>query len=455
MREHTPLLYRFLMAFLALILGLSSTSLAETNTRHAVLISIDGLADFHLDNPKLELPNIRELIAEGVWPDHSITVFPSVTHPSHTSLVTGVTPRLHGVVGNRVRNRETGEAYHITNKARVESVRVETLFDWAKAGGRSTASFFWPETKDDPSIDFNIPEVFNSEGNGDIEAVSRSLIEELIEAGIPVDLYFEWYPVDYLRPAGDVLLARAAAYAIECYKPTVLAIHLLATDVTQHEYGPEHYVSQNALTVADHCVGIVREAIEAAGISDETVLIVTGDHGFVTVDYNLNLWPVFEPLGGKLRFDEQGWALFVEPTEQFLLERDRPALEKILDEVRRLEGVARVFSSEEFPELGLPKYEENPLISGRYLVLGKVDNHLRVSPELPPGRFRKEKPYYGHGYLPDHPAMHVGIVIAGSGIRSGVRVGSVRSIDIAPTIAHVLGLETEGIEGRVLTEILE
>ncbi len=455
MRKHLLCSDYFSLAILVLVSFFAGTCLGETKTRHVVLISIDGLADFHLENRDLELPNIRELISTGVWPDHSVTVFPSVTHPSHTSLVTGVTPRLHGVVGNRVRNRETGESFHITNKPRLESIRVKTLFDWAKEKGGMTAAFFWPETKDDPSIDFNIPEVFNSDGNGDIDAVSPALIEELNSAGIPIELYFEWYSVDYLRPTGDILLARAAAYAIDRYRPAILAIHLLATDVMQHAFGPGHYMAHHALTVADHCVGIIRESIERAGISDETVLIVTGDHGFVTVEYDLNLWPIFEPLGDKVRLHPQGWALFVEKTARFSPEADQPLLVKVLEEVESLEGVQRVLASDQFPELGLPTYEENRLIQGQYMVLAEVDNHLRSDSDLPLGKVRKQKPYHGHGYLPGHPAMHVGIVIEGSDIRSGVRVGPVRSIDVAPTIAHLLGLDVEGVEGRVLSEILE
>jgi len=420
-----------------------------------VLVSIDGLADFHLENQDLELPNIRELIANGVWPDHSITVFPSVTHPSHTSLVTGVTPRLHGVVGNGVRDRETGESFHITNKPRLESVQVKTLFDWAKEKGEMTAAFFWPETKDDPSIDFNIPEVFNSHGNGDLDSVSPSLVKELNSAGIPIELYFEWYPIGYMRPAGDILLAQAAGYAIERDKPAILAIHLQSTDALQHAYGPGHYMAHNALTVTDHCVGIIRESIERAGISDETVLIITGDHGFVTVEYDLNLGPAFEPLGDKVRLSTQGWALFVETTARFSADSDGPLLARILEEVKAVEGVQRVLSSNQFPELGLPTYEENRLIQGQYMVLGDLDNHLRADSNLPLGRVSKQKPYHGHGYLPDHPVMHVGIVIAGSDIRSGVRMGPVQSIDVAPTIAYLLGLDAEGVEGRVLTEILE
>src|SRR5262245_53633330 len=79
--------------------------------RHVVLISIAGFAAYHLADPSIDLPNIRTLAKAGVAADSSETVFPSVTHPSHTTLITGVTPRRHGVVDNTVTNRRTGQSF--------------------------------------------------------------------------------------------------------------------------------------------------------------------------------------------------------------------------------------------------------------------------------------------------------------------------------------------------------
>ena len=63
-------------------------------------------------------------------------------------------------------------------------------------------------------------------------------------------------------------------------------------------------------------------------------------------------------------------------------------------------------------------------------------------------------PYHGHGYLPDHPDMYPALVLSGSGIARGARLGHVRNVDVAPTIAALLGVELRGVEGRVLREAL-
>ena len=72
-----------------------------------------------------------------------------------------------------------------TNLDRTVSVKVPTLFDVARRGGLSTASFFWPETRNDPSIDFNVPEVFTPESKADINAVPKAVLDELRGAGVP------------------------------------------------------------------------------------------------------------------------------------------------------------------------------------------------------------------------------------------------------------------------------
>ena len=190
-----------------------------------------------------------------------------MTHPSHTTLVTGVVPKVHGVIGNRLVNRETGERFHITNKPHSESVRVPTIFDAAKDRGLVTAAFYWPESRDDSALDYNIPEVFDGD-TADPSAADPAFLEELRQADVPIDLYYRWYKDHARKGASDVILADAAAYVIGTYRPHLLAIHFLVTDEMQHAYGSEHYRSKEALTIADHAVGILRKAVDDAGLGD-------------------------------------------------------------------------------------------------------------------------------------------------------------------------------------------
>jgi arylsulfatase A-like enzyme len=435
---------------------LAGSGLAVAGEPRVVLVSIDGLAAYHVADESLELPNLRELIRSGVRAESSETVFPSVTHPSHTTIVTGVMPRTHGVVGNRLRNRLTGERYHITNLPHGTSVRVPTIFDAAKDAGLRTASYFWPENKDDPALDRSIPEVFTEDSVADRGAADPEYLEELREANVPIDLFYEGYGKLGLNGAGDVALAMAAAHEIRTRQPQLLAIHFVSTDATQHWYGPAHELSRASLTVADACVGILRDAVEGAGLTADTTFVIAADHGFHSVEHGVNVYPVFRDAGltDRLAFHRWGWTLFVETLPAFEPGRDGPALESALEKALALEGVGRVVRPEEFHDMGFPRYEEDPHVPGQYMVIGDIDTLVRADPEAAAGRSRFPEAHHEHGFPPEHPRMYPGLILSGRGIRSGERLGHVHNLDIAPTIVHLLGLEMEGFEGRVLVEAL-
>lgn len=439
---------------LLLLLSLSLPALAQPSER-VILISIDGFAAYHLTNQELELPNIRRLIRDGVWAASSETVFPSVTHPSHTSILTGVEPRIHGVLSNGLVDRETGERFHPTNKRRKEIVMAPTLFDAAKAKGLVTASFFWPETREDPSIDFNIAEVFDPNRKADISAVDPAVLEELREAGVPIDLYFKWYGSDRMM-AADRILAESAAYALEQHKPGLLTIHFLVTDEQQHEHGPHHYLAQTALTHTDAAVGLLMETVERLGLKETTTFIVAADHGFHSVYHKMNVRPAFERAGvvDKLEMGGYGWTLSIRKKNSFRDAEDLPKLEQAFAELTKLPNIARIVRPEDMHGLGLPRFEESKYVRGQYMVLPDIDTFLTVEPHESMERVPLEKPSHGHGYLPTNPRMYTSLVLSGAGIERGVTIGHVRNLDIAPTVARLLGLDMRNVSGRVLEEAL-
>jgi len=72
--------------------------------RHVIVVSIDGLMPESYRQPdahRLEIPTLRRLVAEGASSSGALSVFPSVTYPSHTSMASGVIPGRHGIVSNR------------------------------------------------------------------------------------------------------------------------------------------------------------------------------------------------------------------------------------------------------------------------------------------------------------------------------------------------------------------
>jgi predicted AlkP superfamily pyrophosphatase or phosphodiesterase len=381
-----------------------------------------------------------------------------MTHPSHTTLTTGVTPRRHGVVENTVTDRRTGREFHITNLPRQESIRVRTLFDVVHDAGLRTAAFFWPETKDDRSIDDNLAEVFREAGPGpDPAAVTPGLLAELRQAGVPIDGFYAFYDDPFAQSAADIALTRAAAHVFTKRRPSLTALHLLVADKLQHEYGPAHYLARASLTTADYCIGLLREAVAAAGMSERTTFVIAADHGFVTSRYEVNVAPaIADPaLEGRVRWTTNKWYLFAETTPQFDPARDTAALNRVLARVAALPSVARVIRPEDVAALGYPDYAHNPYVPGQYIVAGDIDTHLVIDTSSPSTERRlRRRPYHGHGYLPGHPAMYPALVLSGAGIVHGGRLGHVRNVDVAPTIAALLGVTLPDVEGRVLRDAL-
>src|SRR3984957_16926903 len=110
---------------------------ASTAARHKLLVlSIDGLDWRYIkqaDAFHLRIPNIRRLMREGSSADGVVGVYPSVTWPSHTTLITGVIPDVHGILGNRRPRAEGGDYYWSS-----DLLKAPTLWQAAKNQGLVT-----------------------------------------------------------------------------------------------------------------------------------------------------------------------------------------------------------------------------------------------------------------------------------------------------------------------------
>src|SRR5262249_47185445 len=80
-------------------------ALAESAPPTLVLTRFDGLGPDYVTAPDpqgLKLPSLRRFLKEGAFADGVPGVIPTVTYPSHTSLITGVSPAKHGILSNTV-----------------------------------------------------------------------------------------------------------------------------------------------------------------------------------------------------------------------------------------------------------------------------------------------------------------------------------------------------------------
>jgi predicted AlkP superfamily pyrophosphatase or phosphodiesterase len=254
--------------------------------KHVVLISIDGLCpEFYLD-PNWGMVNIRQVMNTGSYAQGVRGSFPTVTYPSHTTIVSGVLPAKHGIYYNT-----PVEPLGISGKWfwYYKDIKVPTLWTAAKEAGLVTAGVSWPVTVGAP-IDYNLPEyVILPKNKGE----KKDEIKALYDESYPKSLFKEVQDnaIGQIGEFGATLdnytndqnKARMAGYILRKYKPAFLAIHIGLTDHFEHEEGRDGDKVRSAVVGVDVAVKTIMDAVEMAGITKSTTFIITGDHGFVDI----------------------------------------------------------------------------------------------------------------------------------------------------------------------------
>lgn len=212
----------------ACALGLAAAN-ATPRAEHVFVISFDqGNPDLIQRSP---MPTFHAMAAEGARNWNAYTTIPANTLPSHTSMLTGVGPQAHQVLWNDY-TPENG------------LVQVPTIFSLAKARGLTTAMFVGKEK----FKHLNLP--------GSMDA-------------------FVWP-----QPEDNALaVARAFAAKVGKLKPNVCFIHFRDPDTVGHKTGSASPEKIQALADCDAALKIIKDAIAAAGLTANSVIILTADHG--------------------------------------------------------------------------------------------------------------------------------------------------------------------------------
>src|SRR6476660_3085253 len=177
-----------LLATLLLLCDFDTARAADgPPVRHVVLVSLDGLAASYLDDPRADMPTLRKLAKAGASAKGMVTSFPSVTWPSHTSLITGVQPGKHGVIGNSVWSRKLDrQVTYIGDPelTKAEAIKVPTLYDVAHKAGLKCGGVIWPCSTAADSLNWIIPDA----GRADLHAkfTTPGFVAELGKAGIDI-----------------------------------------------------------------------------------------------------------------------------------------------------------------------------------------------------------------------------------------------------------------------------
>jgi arylsulfatase A-like enzyme len=411
-------------------------------SRHVILVTIDGLRGDYIsaaDPYHLKIPTLRALMRDGIASDRTISVFPTLTGTAHTTLVTGVAAARHGILGNNRFDPSVWtwgrENYDLQPPYRDFShVKAQTLWAAARDRGRTSASINWPQTAGGP-IDF---------------------ITDIV-AGRPVDTILGTITAADTRMA-DHYKALVAAETLIKRRPAFMAVHFSQTDTVQHALGPGTPEALVALEETDANLAILVAAIDRSGVAADVTTIVTGDHGFLPLHTELAInLPLVE--AGLIKEGANGhpeWQAIVSPNRGLgslylhdgvnrgiLVTRAREALVKY---ERRFPGRFRIVERDELDRWGADAdaalgVEPFPgYVLDARLAMPFAQAHSRAA---------------GHGYSPVVPGMETGLVMAGAGVRRGVRLPETRTLDVAPTIAKLLGLELPQAEGQPIAGALK
>lgn len=271
---------------------------AEDQRPRLLLISIDGLMPSRYTSPgPAKIPTLRRLVSEGVYADGVVGVMPSSTYPSHTTLITGVPPAVHGIYDNRILDPEgrANTAWYWYSR----EIKVQTLATTAHARGLRVGAVSWPVSVG-LDIDYNVPEFWRSNHPETITLLrALSTPRDIIGAaeiwrGKP----FEWPQTDRHR-------ADFAKFLIRTYQPELLMVHLFDTDSAQHTFGPQSPEALQAHEQVDGYVAEILDAVKDAGLADRTNVTIVSDHGFLPTTRLLQLNAAFKD-AGLLSVDANG-----------------------------------------------------------------------------------------------------------------------------------------------------
>ncbi len=412
-----------------------------------ILISIDGFAAFYWRDPRVKAPVLRRLAERGVVADRMETVFPSTTWPTHVSIVTGVRPATHGVVGNYVLNRARGRAEDLTGDPIYDAadlLRAPTLYDRAHAAGRITAAVDWPATRRSASLHFNLPffkdqRVFETQTDAGVWA-------ELGALGFPLDRQGEWaqLPRRFLK---DAMVADVAAHAWTRHRPDLLLVHFLCADSLQHLHGPRSPEAYWAIEYIDGLIGRLLDTLPAGALDRDTAVAVVSDHGFLATPRELRVNVHLKRLGVA-----QDARLVMNHGAAYLYAlRDGVSVSALAGELAGLEGVARVWQPAEYATLGLPTPDVNPHVGDLLL---EADDGYCFGDDADGDLVGPAKYRGNHGHLATRPDLGAFFLAAGAGIAKDRGLGAITSRDVAPTLSRLLDLAPVSTEGRVLTDAL-
>lgn len=364
-----------------------------------VLISLDALFDQDLPLMRQQ-PFFGEFLAHASGCTHVRTVYPALTYPAHTTLVTGVDPRQHGIGHNQPHHPELEASMRPWYWDRAQ-VKVPNLFDAVKEAGGSCASVLWPVTGKTKSIRWNFPEVLALPG--------ENQTWKMLRYGSPL-----WLLQMELRHRSERVSLREphlSDYAtillkdvIASHAPDLSAVHLVDLDDMRHHHGVFNRETRKAIQRLDHRAAEIWGTMQHTPGMEGAALCLVSDHGQADVRETVSLGEALTRLGLGSLFTVQsngfGAYLFFRQKEE-----EEAHLGELTDFLRQHMEELRasaVYSAEDLAAMGA--------VEGVSLAVEAAPGVV-YDDGLPQAKREKAT----HGFGPGHPGGKLPLRPAGQG----------------------------------------
>jgi predicted AlkP superfamily pyrophosphatase or phosphodiesterase len=425
------------VALAALWLWVAQLTSAQPIQRHHVLvISVDGMrsSEYIAPPPGAHIPTLLRLKSHGSYAEGVQGVYPTVTYPSHTTIVTGCLPSQHGIYTNyssRVAGRDPNDWFWFS-----KAIRRPTLWDEARNHNLTTASISWPVTAG-AAIDWDLPEIWDPSKP---PAPEPLYVAKFMNPVFALEIFAA---LGMPQPGADPddLRTRVAVYVIEKHKPDLTLVHLADLDQVQHAFGPDSPQAIATLNGIDQRVDQILGAVKQAGLAEETDVFIVSDHGFMAVHRVIhpNTLLVKAGLltasssgavtGGKIDTVSNGGSFFIYWPKHDHLEAP---IDSALKPLRDRDLVWAVLGSQALRNLGADPQARLALDAPRDAMFDANAAGPLVT-EL--GSQSGD-----HGYLPFRKDMAASFIAWGPDIKPRLDLHIIRMTAIGPTVLRGMGI---------------
>ena len=389
------------------------------------MISLDAVSQPDADR-LLRLPALSALRDRGVFCDNIRTVYPTITYPIHTSLLTGCYPDTHGIGHNQPFQPDVPPTMRKWYWD-AGDVQVKTLHQAAQEKGLDVASVLWPVSGKNPAIRRNFPEVLPLPGENAVAKMLRYASPLWL---LRMELLYGKTRASIRQPdLDDYAALLCEKLYLSRRPPDVLTLHLVDCDAMRHWYGTESDQAHAAMERLDRRVGQIVAAVERAGLMDDMLFCVVSDHGHQDTPKAILLDAQLKAAcGARAQYLGMG---------AFIFGDDPAAARRALEAHREEWGVAHIYDERELSALHAPR-------------------DVKLAVDAQPGCCFvdvMEETHGEHGFPLTCPQARTLLWLSGPGIRRGARLEGADLVDIAPTLAQLLGLSLPQAQGTPIRNI--